>query len=338
MEDIVFKQKKINLGTISLEDGIINTVYEFTNKGSTVFKISSMEAACGCTSPKTEKLTYLPGESGEIKVQFDPKGMRGMIEKWIYVRGNYNDGFQIELEFSAQVKSLEVRKKIHYPGEFGYLQMARYDFFWGVHTTDDVYNDTMLLTNDGYNPIVVKDFKNLPAFISANNVPLTIAVGDTLPLVFTIDLRKYTEVGPTAGSVKMMTNDRFYAMKEWNYSIEVYPNYAEWGKRKKKNGPKLTFDQSTVDVGKIKSGAKVSKSIIFTNEGKKELKILRTEADCSCTLADLPKKTLQPGESMEVKVTFDSIFKEGLKRKVVTIYSNDPNNPKQTFIVQADVI
>ena len=105
MNDIVFDQRFHDFGTIFEENGIVTAKYDFTNYGNSPFIISAIDAACGCTNPRSSKDTFMPGERGQILAEFNPKGFAGKTKKWIYVRGNFEDGYQIELKFEAEIKS-----------------------------------------------------------------------------------------------------------------------------------------------------------------------------------------------------------------------------------------
>ncbi len=74
---IEFESTEINSGKIA-QGEILQLVYKFENTGSAPLIISSVEGSCGCTIPKTwprEKI--LPGETGEIEVEFNSDGKSG---------------------------------------------------------------------------------------------------------------------------------------------------------------------------------------------------------------------------------------------------------------------
>lgn len=52
----------------------VNHVFAFKNTGSEPLVISNAKGSCGCTVPDWPREPILPGESGEIKVQYDSKG------------------------------------------------------------------------------------------------------------------------------------------------------------------------------------------------------------------------------------------------------------------------
>ncbi|MDE7152852.1 MAG: DUF1573 domain-containing protein [Muribaculaceae bacterium] len=81
-----FKDKTHNFGTIREADGPVTTEFPFTNDGDAPLVIVSAVASCGCTSPEYPRKPVQPGESGVIKVTYDPAGRPGEFSKTITVR------------------------------------------------------------------------------------------------------------------------------------------------------------------------------------------------------------------------------------------------------------
>ncbi|MNL78127.1 hypothetical protein D3C87_2044480 [compost metagenome] len=50
--------------------------------------------------------------------------------------------------------------------------------------------------------------------------------------------------------------------------------------------------------------------------------ILNATATCGCTVPEIPKEPIKPGEEGEIKVVFDSNGKIGMQDKVITVTSN----------------
>ena len=96
------------------------------------------------------------------------------------------------------------------------------------------------------------------------------------------------------------------------------------------NAPVMKFEFESHDFGKIKQNDKTSYQFKFTNTGKSPLIIADAVASCGCTKPEWPKTTIKPGESAEIKVTFNSAAKIGLQDKQVTITAN--TNPAQNLV------
>ncbi|WP_143960373.1 DUF1573 domain-containing protein [Litoribacter populi] len=88
------------------------------------------------------------------------------------------------------------------------------------------------------------------------------------------------------------------------------------------NGATITFAEKSKDFGDITQGDKVEHTFKFENTGGAPLVISNVAATCGCTVPAWPKEPIAPGESAEIKVSFNSAGKMGKQNSVVRIYSN----------------
>jgi len=86
--------------------------------------------------------------------------------------------------------------------------------------------------------------------------------------------------------------------------------------------PVMTFTEKEFDFGTIKEGDKVEHVFTFTNTGKADLVIVDAKGSCGCTVPVFKKEPIKPGETSEMKVTFDSTGKPGAQQKSVNITAN----------------
>ena len=96
----------------------------------------------------------------------------------------------------------------------------------------------------------------------------------------------------------------------------------------------------TVDLGPIAGDKATEQDFTIKNIGKGLLVIEDASASCGCTAAHVGKKELQPGETSQVRVSYDPrVNSEQGKfvQKQVRIKSNDPKTPLVEFTIQADV-
>ena len=84
--EIQFKETIIDYGIIENgEDG--KKIFEFKNTGNAPLVFNRIFSSCGCTIPKKPEKPVLPGESGEIQVNYDTK-RTGIKQKAITVKSN----------------------------------------------------------------------------------------------------------------------------------------------------------------------------------------------------------------------------------------------------------
>ena len=83
---IEFKEK---LYTYKVQEGTqVKHNFKFTNTGDHDLIISNAKGSCGCTVPQWPQEPIAPGETGEIKVNFDSKGRPGSQKKSVTLTAN----------------------------------------------------------------------------------------------------------------------------------------------------------------------------------------------------------------------------------------------------------
>ncbi|WP_037315235.1 DUF1573 domain-containing protein [Salegentibacter sp. Hel_I_6] len=84
---------------------------------------------------------------------------------------------------------------------------------------------------------------------------------------------------------------------------------------------KIEFKSETIDYGEIKKGSDGVRVFEFTNTGNVPLVIANVTSSCGCTIPKKPEEPIQPGETGEIEVKYDT-KRVGPIRKTVTVYSN----------------
>ena len=90
--------------------------------------------------------------------------------------------------------------------------------------------------------------------------------------------------------------------------------------------PKAVIHPMEYDFGEIIEDSVVTKNFVITNKGSELLKITDIKASCGCTAVVAGKNELKPGDSTDIKVSFNSEGKSGKQTKTVTVKTNDPVN------------
>lgn len=116
-----------------------------------------------------------------------------------------------------------------------------------------------------------------------------------------------------------------------NTAKEAEIAHAESGKL-----PVIKFESIDHDFGTIAEGIKAEHVYKFTNEGTADLVISNVKPSCGCTVPDYTKTPVKPGESGEIKVTFDSTGKSGEQHKTVTVTLNTESG-NETLNFKANV-
>jgi hypothetical protein len=105
----------------------------------------------------------------------------------------------------------------------------------------------------------------------------------------------------------------------------------------KKNGPEITFKNTTHEYGELYQGGDGSYNFSFTNTGNEPLILSKPRSSCGCTVPAWPKEPILPGETSDIKVTYNT-NKVGSFNKTVTVYSNAKNKSAVVLRIKGKVV
>lgn len=89
----------------------------------------------------------------------------------------------------------------------------------------------------------------------------------------------------------------------------------------------IKFKETKQNFGFVHEGDTVRLSYELKNVGDKPLIISNYEVECGCTVMEKVYKSIEPGETYIIKVTFDTHQKYDRQDRTVTIISNAKNPP-----------
>lgn len=99
----------------------------------------------------------------------------------------------------------------------------------------------------------------------------------------------------------------------------------------------IDVEPKSIDFGSMKQQEDRVTFVTVTNKGAGLLMIEDVKADCGCTVPNIEKKQLAPGETTQVEIRFNSKKFSGKTYKSVQIMSNDPVNPVMDVMIMADI-
>jgi len=95
--------------------------------------------------------------------------------------------------------------------------------------------------------------------------------------------------------------------------------------------PKVEVDNAEHDFGTMGFDGTGSHTFVFTNVGNGPLKLEVGDPPCKCTVGELTKPVVPPGESAEVTVEYEPGSNQGTFSRTVPIHTNDPHVPGGTI-------
>ena len=99
-----------------------------------------------------------------------------------------------------------------------------------------------------------------------------------------------------------------------------------------------TVGETKHDWGEVVQGDMVDYSFRFKNTGDDTLIIFNVRSSCGCTAALASNDHVAPGQSGEIKVSFNSEGRSNKQRKSISVATNDPDTPNFTFLLEGNVI
>jgi hypothetical protein len=106
---IAFNEEKFDFGNVKEGDKVTH-MFKFKNIGDKPLIITDAKGSCGCTVPEYPRNPIAPGESGEIKVEFNSKDKPGKQTKFVTLNAN-TEPSEMRLTINANVIGKDVKTK-----------------------------------------------------------------------------------------------------------------------------------------------------------------------------------------------------------------------------------
>jgi hypothetical protein len=102
--------------------------------------------------------------------------------------------------------------------------------------------------------------------------------------------------------------------------------------------PKAVAAETSYNFGSMARDEERKHSFTIKNEGEAKLLLAKGGTTCKCTIAELPKRELAPGESVDVVIAWTPRDLEKNFRKEARIRTNDPNSTEIRLLVSGQVV
>jgi uncharacterized cupredoxin-like copper-binding protein len=304
-ETIIFNKTTHDFGNINEEKGPVTFDFTFKNAGNDTLRVSNVQASCGCTTPKWSKEPILPGKEGVISAQYDPKNRPGAFNKSITVTSNANPS-NVVLYIKGVVNPKPKAPSDDYPTVIGALRMKSSYLNLGDISTKETFKMDFEMYNDSKDNIVfnANDIK-VPSHIKLKFEPLTLEPAKKGKLTVIYDAKAKNDWGYVSDIIEFSTLDGGnQSTKNLTVTATVNEHFPTLTEEQKMKAPKMVFEKTSHDFGKIKQNDVVTYDFVFKNTGMQELQIRKTKASCGCTASEPEKKTLKPGETSKISATF----------------------------------
>ncbi len=331
---IEFKNKTYDYGAIKEEDGIAETVFEFTNTGNEPLIINNVRATCGCTTPKWTREPLPPGQTGNIKVGYNPRNRPGNFSKSVNVYANTQPSVTV-LSIKGKVEPRQKTVEELYPRAMGPIRFKSNYVSMGsvVKTKTETKSIEYINTSDTDVTIGISRSHDHITLIFE---PETVKPGKKGNINIQYDASKKDAWGNVNDRVYLTINGERQNIYSISVSANLQEDFSSLTEEELENAPVASFDNTVFNFGTIKQGDKVPHQFILTNNGKSDLIIRNVRASCGCT-AVKHENIVKPGKSTSIAVEFNSRGKRNRQNKSITITTNDPKNPTTILRVMGNV-
>jgi len=326
---IKFKEEIFDFGNVVEEDGPVAHEFVFTNAGSKPLQILAVQPSCGCTTPGWSKEPIMPGKTGTIKAQYDPKGRPGYFNKSLTVTTDA-DNQPVILQIKGTVTSKSGYSAVEFQAVNGNLRLRSLSFNLGkVYLKDEFVVREYEFYNAGTKPVAYTGKTESPAYIRISVEPQIIEPGKKGTIKLSYNGKLKGQYGFHSDHVTIHTDDDLQPLKGFAVYATLEDYFPELKPEELAKAPQLRFAAQAVEYGSMKQNQTVTKEIQLTNTGKSVLEIRSIQSNCTCIQTVADKTKVKPGESASIKISFNPQDRKGTQTKSVTVYSNDPQNPVQ---------
>lgn len=119
----------------------------------------------------------------------------------------------------------------------------------------------------------------------------------------------------------------------WTLLLVLAPLVSSVGQE---NGPRAVPVEPIKDFQIVPKGEWIHHEFLIKNEGNASLELTDVRPACGCTVAEFDR-TIAPGQVGKVKVKVETANFNGPIAKPISVFTNDPKNPKIELTVKADI-
>ena len=332
---IDFEKTEHNFGSFMEAAGVQTTTFAFKNTGTAPLILNNVRASCGCTTPKWTRDPIAPNGTGEITVSYDPKNRPGIFNKTITVGSNAENA-TVVLTISGSVEQREKTLAEKYPRQIGSLRAVTNHISFAQLKQSAVETKELELVNDTDKPVKV-DVQQVPAHLTVKIEPQTIPANGTGTLFVTYDAKLADTYGFASHRIYLGLDGSKDYKNSIGVSATIEEDFSQLTPAQLASAPVAKFNVLEYDFGDMKQGDKKEYTFNLTNDGKSDLQIRNVRSSCGCTAVAPSKKVVAAGETVPIKVTFDSRGKRGRQSKSITVITNDPKNPTSTLRISSNI-
>ena len=329
---IEFDKTSHNFGTISENGGPAVYDFKFTNTGTVPLILSNVRAGCGCTTPEWDRKPVAPGESGLIKVSYNPMGRPGSFIKSIAVNSNASNSV-VTLTIRGKVTRKPADPYEAYKYTAGPVRFITNNLYLGAIHNDGVIEKEIDLINTSDKPATITIIS--PAkHITATVTPSTLEKGQQVKLHIKYAAAQKNDWGFVSDQLETKINDAIQG--QIAVTATINEDFSKYTPEMLEKAPVILFSEPEATIDMAKNSTQTHEFYI-QNTGKTDLVIRKLKPSDETISITTAKSTIKPGKKTKAIVTVRTDEREGKKIKIIQFTTNDPKNPISIYKMNVNV-
>ena len=166
-----------DFGTFEEAKGNVSHVFKIKNTGDAPLVMTRITASCGCTQPEWTKSPIAPGQTGDVKVTYNPKGRPGPFYKTISIYSNA-DKKSFSLGIKGNVTPKPLQPTFVYPYAIGNLKLENRQILYNTVRPDELASQNIHVINEGKTSVSI-EFGKIPPYLTVAANPEKLMPGET---------------------------------------------------------------------------------------------------------------------------------------------------------------
>jgi hypothetical protein len=334
----VFPEKVYNFGVIPENAGKVTHSFEFSNQGDAPLVIQQVIASCGCTTPVWPKEPIPPGGKSAIQVTYSTIDRPGTFNKTIVIYNNSTFN-PITLIIKGEVTQKPLSIEQMYPQTMGPLRLKSRYLSFGNVSPDETKTEQLILLNPT-KKVVEVTLGKLPPYLKGVVVPAVMQPNSEAAAIFSLKSAMLHDWGLHSDEVTLMIDHHAEASKNNVLTLTAnrMEDFSKMTPEQKRNAPMVTLTPQEVKLNAVKQNTLQKGSFTVKNTGHSPLYLLKAFADCHCIKVNIPKRAIEPNQSVVIHFEVATGITLGQRFETLNLITNAPSSPSIAVHVSWETI
>lgn len=328
--DVQFSKWEHDFGKVLETDMVLKHTFQFLNVGDDSLAIANVEPSCGCIVPDWDRGYIQSGGYGNLTIGFNPYNRPGRFEKEVLV--SFTNGYTEKLKISGNVLNEQAFSR-QFPYQHFAIRYEKRRFIFNGIQPKQSQSFLIRLFNNSDELVELDSVRTInESKFTLNSDNWSMKPGGWVTIVGAVTASQapgYHEYG-----LQLYFRDSEIDP----ISLDVVTNVVKPASTGKGSGPVILFDKAVLDLGQVKQGTILNKSIEIHNTGSDDLEITDILSNCSCLSVDYRFAKLKPGTKQLLDLVLDTSKIEGAQQKGLHFYSNAVNGTLQQLMIKIKVV